>query len=153
MVHSVLTCRRNFIWEEKYKNKDPEKYQSLEGGIVAPRSQEPAEDEASMEDFSSRFSRGMSKLMSFGQSEEGSGSSWFGGGSSEMPKIQLTRRYGSPRMSCEMLLTQIVAANGLPDMTLSTPSRMPMLMQLEMRSISSILRIRYEHHSIVRELP
>lgn len=96
---NALNRHRNFIWDDKYKNKDPEKYESLHMRAVASGGQESETAGNTFEDLSYRFSRGMSSFMSFG-SGEGRERSY---GDSELPKIQLTRRYGFMEFSCALV--------------------------------------------------
>ena len=87
MVWLAKTISRNFIWEEKYKNKDPEKYHKLKDGG------HPGEDnESSLDHLTNRFSRGMSKLMHFGHGDEDEEEQAPGEQGSKLSKIQLTRR-------------------------------------------------------------
>lgn len=86
--HLLTSPLRNFIWEEKYQNKDPDKYHRLKDGV-----QSGEDTDSSLDHLTHRFNRGMNKLMHFGHDEDENQEERrdeFDG--SNTPRIQLTRR-------------------------------------------------------------
>ncbi|KAI6785101.1 Phospholipase D1-like protein [Emericellopsis cladophorae] len=59
--------RWNYIWDEKYKNKDGAKYTRLQADGLSTSGEQTTDDGANvLEDLTNRFSRGMNKFMHFG---------------------------------------------------------------------------------------
>ena len=100
-VKQELNMHRNFIFKDKYKEKNPGKYHKLE---APPRDTSGSGDRRSRgEDdhlggLTEQFSRGMNRLRSFGGDEESHhrdrGQRSQDGG--DMPRIQMVRRYENP---------------------------------------------------------
>lgn len=80
--------RWNFVWEEKYKSKDPDKYHRLVANGFSSGRQAEDSAENPLEELSHRFSRGMSHLMSSRDSDDNRDR---GFENSETARIQLTR--------------------------------------------------------------
>ncbi|KAH7328165.1 putative phospholipase D [Stachybotrys elegans] len=80
--------RWNFIFQEKYKNKNPGKYQAIQSHHMSTDGSLGSKADEYLDHVSHSLSRGMSKLMSFGQDEEDAPG---GEASSEYSRIQVIR--------------------------------------------------------------
>jgi hypothetical protein len=81
---------RNYIWNGKYKAKDPDKYCPLVTQ-VQQAAEETSESSANyLDSLTHQFSRGMNHLLPHNDEHEQQGD---GEGAGSSIKIQLTRRY------------------------------------------------------------
>ncbi|KAJ4189680.1 hypothetical protein NW767_000314 [Fusarium falciforme] len=86
--------RWNFIFKEKYAKKNPGKYHKLElppSNFSGHRGGHSGEDDDYLGGFTEHFSRGMNKLMSFGDDDDEPRHRRHRSRDRDMPRIQLTR--------------------------------------------------------------